>query len=219
MKSWYKRVTWPENLFREVLWNNDFNGPEMPADFLGSLEYILHSTMTEREALVLRCRYQNEETYGMIGLRVGVQQERIRQILNKAIRKLRHPARSKYLKYGVAKQVERFGELCREEAFKEGYQESIRNAQEDMDEIQPVVNPYGEQNLVPVNAVEDIPIENLDLSVRLYNGLKRSNINTIGDLLKKTKQEVFRIRNLGVQSLRELEEKLAQYDVQLREND
>ena len=217
MVGWYKKVKWPENLFRDLIWLDEFEGPEMPEDFLGTLEYILHSTMSEREMLVLRCRYQNEETYRVIGLRIGVQQERVRQILNKAIRRMRHPSRLKYLKYGIAEQVERFGEQCRERAFKEGYQEGIKNAKCENEEIEPIHNPYGEQNIVPISSLEELPIEDLDLSVRAYNCMRVANIRTVGQLMSWSKAKLRRVRNLGKLTLLELEETLQKHDIQLRE--
>ena len=51
-------------------------------------------------------------------------------------------------------------------------------------------------------------IEELDLSVRSYNCLKRAGINTIADLLDKTIDDLGKVRNLGKKSIDEIEEKL-----------
>lgn len=51
-------------------------------------------------------------------------------------------------------------------------------------------------------------IEELDLSVRSYNCLKRGNIHTVEDLTKKTKEDMMKIRNLGTKSLDEIEIKI-----------
>ena len=45
-------------------------------------------------------------------------------------------------------------------------------------------------------------IEELDLSVRSFNCLKRANINTVADLISKTQDEMIKVRNLGRKSLR-----------------
>ncbi|NLU50793.1 MAG: DNA-directed RNA polymerase subunit alpha [Syntrophomonadaceae bacterium] len=58
------------------------------------------------------------------------------------------------------------------------------------------------------NKVLDMSIEELELSVRASNGLKRANINTVGDLVEKTREEMGKIRNLGQKSLDEIERKL-----------
>ena len=55
----------------------------------------------------------------------------------------------------------------------------------------------------------DMTIEELDLSVRSFNCLKRANINTVGDLISKTEDEMIKVRNLGHKSLEEVIHKLA----------
>lgn len=54
----------------------------------------------------------------------------------------------------------------------------------------------------------DMTIEELDLSVRSYNCLKRASINTVGELVRKTEEEMMKVRNLGKKSLEEVEHKL-----------
>ena len=51
-------------------------------------------------------------------------------------------------------------------------------------------------------------IEDLDLSVRSYNCLKRAGIQTVDELTQKTEEEMMRVRNLGKKSLKEVKEKL-----------
>ena len=60
-------------------------------------------------------------------------------------------------------------------------------------------------------------IEEMDLSVRSYNCLKRANIHTVEDLTKKTEDDMLKVRNLGRKSLDEVINKLASYDLKLRE--
>lgn len=61
--------------------------------------------------------------------------------------------------------------------------------------------------------VLDMSIEELELSVRASNGLKRANINTVGDLIGKTREEMSKIRNLGQKSLEEIERKLKELEL------
>ena len=58
------------------------------------------------------------------------------------------------------------------------------------------------------NTVLDMTIEELDLSVRSFNCLKRANINTVADLISKTEDEMMKVRNLGRKSLEEVIGKL-----------
>jgi len=63
----------------------------------------------------------------------------------------------------------------------------------------------------------EMPIEELDLSVRSFNCLKRAGINTVGDLVEKTDEEMIRVRNLGKKSLEEVKQKLAALGLNLKE--
>src|SRR5699024_535207 len=62
-------------------------------------------------------------------------------------------------------------------------------------------------------------IEELDLSVRSYNCLKRAGINTVQELANKTEDDMMRVRNLGRKSLDEVKNKLADLDLSLRSDD
>ena len=61
-------------------------------------------------------------------------------------------------------------------------------------------------------------IEELDLSVRSLNCLKRAGINTVGELAQKTSEEMMRIRNLGRKSLKEVIQKLHEIGLDLRQS-
>jgi len=63
--------------------------------------------------------------------------------------------------------------------------------------------------------VLEMTIEELDLSVRSFNCLKRANINTVEDLIGKTQDEMIKVRNLGRKSLEEVEHKLAMMGLSL----
>ena len=67
--------------------------------------------------------------------------------------------------------------------------------------------------------VLDMTIEELDLSVRSFNCLKRANINTVSDLISKTQDEMIKVRNLGRKSLEEVEHKLAMMGLSLADED
>ncbi len=62
-------------------------------------------------------------------------------------------------------------------------------------------------------------IEELDLSVRSYNCLKRAGINTVEELIRRTEEDMMKVRNLGKKSLQEVKEKLAALDLSLRKSD
>ena len=67
--------------------------------------------------------------------------------------------------------------------------------------------------------VLEMTIEELDLSVRSFNCLKRANINTVEDLISKTEDEMIKVRNLGRKSLEEVIHKLAMMGLTLMNED
>ena len=69
------------------------------------------------------------------------------------------------------------------------------------------------------NAELDKQIEDLDLSVRSYNCLKRAGIHTVEDLKKKSEDDMLKVRNLGRKSLDEVIAKLRSYGLDLRSNE
>ena len=62
-------------------------------------------------------------------------------------------------------------------------------------------------------------IDDLELSVRSYNCLKRAAINTVGELTQKSEEDMMKVRNLGKKSLDEVKQKLAELGLGLRESD
>ncbi|MDT2824186.1 DNA-directed RNA polymerase subunit alpha [Vagococcus lutrae] len=65
----------------------------------------------------------------------------------------------------------------------------------------------------------EMTIEELDLSVRSYNCLKRAGINTVQELTNKSEAEMIKVRNLGRKSLDEVKNKLSELDLDLRQDD
>lgn len=61
-----------------------------------------------------------------------------------------------------------------------------------------------------------MPIEELDLSVRPYNCLKRAGINTVGDLMQRTEEEIVSVKNFGRKSLDEVRDKLTTLGLSLK---
>lgn len=65
----------------------------------------------------------------------------------------------------------------------------------------------------------NLSIDELDLSVRSYNCLKRANINTIGELIKHSPEDLMKVRNLGKKSLEEIISKLEQMGFSLKKDE
>ena len=62
-------------------------------------------------------------------------------------------------------------------------------------------------------------IEELDMSVRSFNCLKRAGIDTVEDLINRTEDEMMKVRNLGKKSLEEVIEKLHSLGLELKKDD
>ena len=180
-------LPYPDNLLYDIF-GGDWEYPR-PADFDGSLEYVLHS-LTERERRVLDFRYKDGLTFEAIGKRECVTRERIRQIHAKSLRKLRHPERLNYLKYGISGVIRQKSESAREAALAS----------------------LPKLDIKPKN----IPLEELELSVRSYNCLKRAGKNTLRELSEMTFDELCNVRNLGKKSVDEICAVLTKYGITLK---
>ena len=86
----------------------------------------------------------------------------------------------------------------------------------DLTEVAKNTDVMKETEKVNDEKVLDRTIEELDLSVRSYNCLKRAGINTVFDLTEKTEPEMMKVRNLGRKSLEEVKVKLADLGLGLK---
>ena len=65
----------------------------------------------------------------------------------------------------------------------------------------------------------EMTIEELELSVRSFNCLKRAAINTVEELTHRSEEDMMKVRNLGKKSLDEVKHKLEELDLSLRQSD
>lgn len=94
------------------------------------------------------------------------------------------------------------------------------NLFQNMDGLGPEPEPEPEKEKIEPEPPDDntftldkTTIEDLDLSVRSYNCLKRASINTLADLVDKTEDEMMKVRNLGRKSLEEVKKKMEDFGV------
>ncbi|MDR3167226.1 MAG: DNA-directed RNA polymerase subunit alpha, partial [Treponema sp.] len=66
-----------------------------------------------------------------------------------------------------------------------------------------------------IRQILNTPVEELELSVRSSNCLKNANIKTIGELTRKTEDDIAKTRNFGKKSLQEIKEKLKEWNLSL----
>lgn len=84
---------------------------------------------------------------------------------------------------------------------------------------QPVEPASAEETSSQASKTMEMTIEELDLSVRAFNCLKRAGINTVGELVQKDQEDMMKVRNLGKKSLEEVEQKLAVLGLGLRKSE
>ena len=89
----------------------------------------------------------------------------------------------------------------------------------DLSQTMNVGSTVVERNEAVKDKIMEMTIEELDLSVRSFNCLKRANINTVEDLVSKTQEEMIKVRNLGRKSLEEVIQKLAMMGLSLASED
>lgn len=90
----------------------------------------------------------------------------------------------------------------------------VRLTDEDIDVV-----PQATVEQPETNKILEMTIEELDLSVRSYNCLKRAGINSVEELIQKGEEDMMKVRNLGKKSLEEVEQKLAELQLNLKKRE
>ena len=152
--------------------------------------------LTDRERDILEMRYKHGMILEQCGKRFGVTKERVRQIEAKAIRKLRHPRYAKtYIMDTYGKAVKLQFEV-----------ERLKSENEDLRHLLDVRKGIEEEKPV-------VSIDEMELSVRAYNCLKRAGIDTLDDIRGLTIERLVNIRNLGRKSAKEVIAKAKEYGI------
>lgn len=197
-------VRWPWNLALAVVKGFNKNPSDEDLDRMwrvycpGLLEQL--ETLTVREKDVLLMRYEHGMTLEQCGNKYNVTKERIREIEAKALRKLRHPSRSREF---ILDTMHKAHEIA-----------------EERDKLKLEVITLRERCKVDEPETErpytDIHIEDLELSVRSYNCLARANMYHLSDFEGKTVEDLKKVRNLGMKSIKEIVLKLREYGVEIK---
>lgn len=202
-----------ESLIKAVFCINSNEVVSYPVDLKESVNHIL-TTLTMREQTVIKMRFgfddYNKMTFEEVGKEFKVTRDRIRQIEAKALRKLRHPNRSRILKYGLIE----FNLEEKKEEIK--IIESRKLSEKALEEYKNNIKKMLETSEDPINKVIDvssaITIEELEFCVRTYNCLHRfAKLETLCDVLMMNNTELMKIRNFGQKSLDEVNKKLNEF--------
>ncbi len=197
-----ERLEYPYNLIEDL----ELEPCECFEHFNERLEFLLTKlVITDREEKIIRLYYIDGKTFEEIGKYFGITRERIRQIHAKAITKLK-----------LFKKYFYVGKWClMEELAKEEYQKYLETQKSfrTYESAKQYILQYESGVFLPIREQK---IENLDLSMRTYNCLKRAGIRTIGDLLNFSYYDLIKIRNLGRKSMKEVLDKIHDLGLKLR---
>lgn len=196
---------YPYNLLQAVLEKKTEEIPvELTADIKAGIEYAL-GTLEYRDREILRLRFQEQISRAAIGEKLDITQDRVRQLEQRVIQRLREPYRLNYMKYGVAGYVRK---ACTEEyqkGYRLGYEKGYENCAADME------NGVTREGYDV--SVLHMPIDSMDLDVRPYNCLLRAGCQTVGDCVRMDYDKIRRIRNLGIKSARQIAQALQQMEI------
>jgi len=203
------KYEYSEERYNEVVKENQlFTARIYVPGFLEAIE-----TLSDREQKVLHLRYEEGLTYEQTGKEFDVTRERIRQVEEKAMRKLRSPfLAKKYILVDAqtTQDLKKENEdlmlqvICLRDKLKKIYDAVGVNPDEAEKKAKEAVKPEPEH----------LPsIDEMELSVRSYNCLKRAGIDTIDQLKGKTEADLRHVRNLGRKSIIEVITKAKEWGI------
>ena len=183
-----------------------------------------NSNLNDREIYCLKAYYKELRNLENIGKSLNITRGRVNQIIKKAIVKIKHSGKELLIQ-GKDKfeliSINEKEEIIKEFKEKIGYDliiEWIGNheiTEELLNVCHSVINTYNNRP----KGQGEATIEDLDLSVRSYNCLKRCGIHTLKDLTSMTRDGMMKVRNLGKRSLKEIESKLKEIGLTFKENE
>lgn len=194
------RGMWPYNLAEEV--SGKSKGSEEAEAFVrrtyapGLLEEV--ENLDDRQKLVITLRYRSRLTLEDVAKELHVTRERVRQIEAKSIRILRS---RESLNHWLLVPMER-----------------LLEAQKERDELKLKLITSGRtEELKPEPKLKSVGIDEMDLSVRAYNCLRRAGIDTLADLRKMNREDLMKVRNMGRKSLEDIITKAKEYGITIEE--
>lgn len=213
--------TWPYNLFEYCKFDIDVPISNVQMD---GLEYVFDNLFKTREAAVTLAYFMKGMTLEQLSNEFNVTKERVRQIIGNVCRKIKHPSKANYIKYGVdyPKKNKEMKEI-----------EQILNAKlVELEKKKGLIKEFDEkQQEKYLKAIDDYvsdplntTLDELDLSVRSYNCLARAsywtlNLSSVKDLRVRHIIQLFqsgdivKIRNLGRKSYEEIRNKLIEIGI------
>lgn len=181
--------------------NETFNN-EIPADFKETFLYVLQTILSEEERKVLCAHFRDVKSVDVISQELDMTKQNAAGYLGVALHKLRSDHVMSSLFLGIKGKIKSHLRMESERGYFDGFDAGI-----DRDTKSPlgVGGENGRRQLVL--SIEKLPIEELQLNVRARHCLLRAGIETIGDLMRYTDNDLLQIHYLGYGTLNEIRDK------------
>ena len=171
--------------------------------YIPALKESVDKGLTDREQQVIRMRFKHHMTLEAVGRELCITRERVRQVEAKALRKLRHPRHWRHWQLDTMERYIAAEEKAARYELECMHLQSLiqKQAEEPEPEEKPILGEIG--------------IDEMELSVRSYNCLRRGGYRTVADLVGKTYADLAKVRNLGRKSVEEVVKKAREYGIEI----
>ncbi len=204
------KTGFPNNLLAYIAENKtNFNCPEnVTKDIIDGIHYACLS-LTEKQQATLYLRFECHQTLEKIGARFSLSGSQIANIINASIVSWFKTGDIKYVEYGlkgymnhtVISRVKSLIQTSIIQEYEHGYKDGYEDGYNKSKDVECQHKKLAKHML-------EVKVEELDLSVRSYNCIKRAGINTLQDLLCRSEDDMRKVRNLGKKGFEEIENKL-----------
>ena len=205
----YMEPPYPYNLLDDIVMGSGYGQKKkrhwddfLDADQEAALKFLI-SQLSEREQVLIRLHYAENQSLDQCGRAVGITRERCRQILAKTIRRMRHSTRIDLIRYGLEGYERVRANKERREAIEREEQE-LDEMEEELVRRRAFLEMDGACG-ISMLAKESVSLADMDLSVRSFNCLRRSGCRTLEDVCELAKSGgLLKVMNLGKRSLSEI---------------
>lgn len=187
-----RNLEYPLNLWSVVL-ERPISTEELPEDWEPALDHVLSTLGSDKKKEIVLNRYKDKLTLAAIGDLYGLSWQAVGQSIGRTIDKLRQPDRKVFFLYGWERGLE-------------------SSESKPLDVKRQTIRAIKPSHLTSCHAIGPI-----DLSVRPFNCLMNSGIDTIDKLLQCTEEDLYNMRNMGELCVNEIKAKLALSGLSLHE--
>lgn len=198
--------TWPISLLTVVFGRKKMEEDseyQPPSDLEASIEYVMLTRLTEQEYTALKLRVKDKLSLEQCGIRMNVSKSRIGQLVENGILKLKNPNISRYLYHGMHYCMIEDVDRIVKERFDTKYEKLLKLLNQVHKEVE-VLTEEDENGVI-----KGMSVDELEFSVRTYNGLRKAGFDTVGDIIRHENEITHnRVRNIGKVSYIEIAAKM-----------